>query len=92
MCVCVSSTSLFGQEKGTAIGIIWSKAVCLCVWVCVRAQIFLVHYMEVPADSVSSNVSDLEENCYLLLCTLFPPASNYTLLYYDRSIRESVRM
>lgn len=85
MCVCLhaplkkSSASLFGGGKVTAIGGIWRKAMCVCVCV-ISVQIFLVHYLEAPTDSVSSNLSDLEEDYYLLLYPLFPPASNYTLL------------
>lgn len=47
---------------------------CVCVF---SVQIFLVHCVEAPADSVSSNLSDLEEDYYLLLYALFPPPSNY---------------
>lgn len=69
------------RNKGTAFGMIWSEAVSVRLSV----QIFLVHYIEAPADSLSSNLSDLEEDYYLLLYAPFPPASNNTP-YCDRRV------
>lgn len=53
-------------------------------------SIFRVHNLEDSADSISSNLSDLEEDYYLLLYPLFSPASNYTPLW-QHCAREAER-
>ena len=53
--------------------------------------IFLVHYLEDSTDSVSSNLSDLEEDYYLLLYPLFSPASNSTPHWLLNCVRETKR-
>lgn len=74
---------------------LFREKLCVCVRVCefesahrFSVQIFLVHYVDSLADSMSSNLSDLEEDYYLLLYALFPPASNEAIPYYDTSVCE----
>lgn len=54
-------------------------------------SIFPVQYLEDSPDSVSSNLSDWEEDYYLLLYPLFSPASNSTLTKLCEGDRKTKR-
>lgn len=75
------------RNKGTAIGLIWNKS-GLCVFSVEDISGALHRGL---ADSLSSNLSDLEEDYYLLLCAPFPTSFKMCSVMTRVCVKESER-